>query len=150
MKLRLERFFDDKKGTLGILFVDNVFECFTCEDTFRSLKVKGKTRIPSGQYWIDFRRVVSNKTKSYRKRYKWFNYHLQLQNVPKFEYVYIHIGNNATHSEGCILVGDQANKYGLSGAEVLKSRVAFNAIYKKVSGALDSGKRVSIEIKDNP
>jgi len=31
---------------------------------------------------------------------------LWLQNVPNFEYVYLHIGNVVENSEGCVLVGD--------------------------------------------
>jgi hypothetical protein len=150
MKLKLKRFHDDGKGTLGILFVDGVFECFTCEDTYRERKVQGETRIPAGTYWIDFRNIDSPKTRRYRVNYNWFTYHLHIKGVKDFKYVYIHIGNNATHSEGCILVGRQANKSGEEGPEVLKSKIAFKPLYQKIQKALQNGEGVQIKIEDNP
>ena len=148
MKLKLKRFYDDGVGTLGMLFVDDKFECFTCEDAERNVKVRGETRIPDGKYWIDYRMVDSPKTRKYKVNYDWFKWHLQLHNVKDFNYVYIHVGNNATHSEGCILVGETAGKYGKNGPEVLKSAIAFKSLYKKISEALDKGEGVQIEIKD--
>lgn len=150
MKLQLQRFLDDGLGTLGILFADKDFECFTVEDTFRAKKIKGKTRIPNGTYRIKLREVLSEKTKKYRKSYNWFTWHIELQDVPGFKYVYIHIGNNATHSEGCILVGATANKFGNSGPEALKSAIAFKPLYLKIREALERNEEVSIEIKETP
>jgi hypothetical protein len=148
MKLLLKRFYQDDKGTLGILFVDGKFECFTCEDIERDVKVQGKTRIPEGKYWIDYRNIDSPKTRKYKVNFPWFKWHLHLKNVKNFKYVYIHIGNDATHSEGCILVGEQANKFSEKGPQVLKSKLAFKALYEKVSKSLDDGFGVQIEIED--
>ena len=41
MKLELKRFSSQSDTTLGLLFADGAFECFTLEDEYRSQKVKG-------------------------------------------------------------------------------------------------------------
>ena len=49
MKLTVKRFADDCETTLGILYVDGVFECFTVEDQEQTgNKIKGETRVPEG------------------------------------------------------------------------------------------------------
>jgi len=44
MKLELKRFSGQSDTTLGLMFVDGEFECFTLEDEYRADKVKGETR----------------------------------------------------------------------------------------------------------
>jgi len=148
MKLKLQRFHDNGQATLGMLFVDDKFECFTLEDTYRESKIQGETRIPAGKYWVDYRPIESPKTKKYQDAYSWFKWHLHIKDVPNFKYVYIHIGNNKSHTDGCILVGNQSKMYGQNGPEVLGSKVTFKSLYQKVSRALDMGDGVQIEIND--
>ncbi len=46
MKLEVLRFADDGEATLGILFIDGVFKCFTVEDQEqKGEKVMNETRI---------------------------------------------------------------------------------------------------------
>ncbi len=48
MKLTVKRFADNGETTLGILYIDGVFECFTVEDQEqKGDKVKGETRVPN-------------------------------------------------------------------------------------------------------
>ena len=150
MYLKLKRYSDNKESTLGLLYVDGRFECYTIEDTHRDIKVSGQTRIPSGTYEIKLRNV-GGMTKKYKKKFP--NDHigmLHLQNVFNFKYVYIHIGNKATHSEGCILVGDTANNNEIKGGFVGGSGVAYLRLYKKIVRSLKLGEngRVFIEVKD--
>ena len=143
MKLKLIRTKQIKDATFGILFVDNKFECFTLEDGERAQKISGETRIPEGIYKIEFRRALSPKTKKYRQKYPYFTWHLHLQDVPEFKYIYIHVGNTSLHTDGCILVGEDLDTMRM---QVLNSEKAFNKIYNKVSAALTRGERVWIEI----
>ena len=78
MKLELKRFSSQSDTTLGLLFVDGEFECFTLEDEYREEKVKGETRIPAGTYKVEKREVLSGLTKKYRSKYPWFDYHFML------------------------------------------------------------------------
>jgi len=89
MKLTLQRIQDNGTSTLGIMYLDGEFLCYTLEDTFRAEKVDGKTRVPAGEYVIATREVMSPLTEKYREQYDYFSYHLELQEVPNFQYVYI-------------------------------------------------------------
>ena len=145
MKLSLTRFSGQSTSTLGLLFVDNSFECFTLEDEERVVKIKGETRIPEGTYQVKKREVLSGLTKKYRDRFDFFDYHFMLQDVPGFEYVYIHIGNDETNTDGCLLVGDgvKSNRFDQNN-NLQSSTSAFERLYKRLSGALD----ITIEIKN--
>lgn len=79
--------------------IENQYLCNILEDKFRGndlskKKVKGQTCIPEGTYQIIL---------TYSNRFK-KNLPLLL-NVPFFDGVRIHSGNNAEHSEGCLLPG---------------------------------------------
>jgi len=109
MILRLQRFFDDGTTTLGHLSLDGTFLCFTAEDTYRKVKVDGKTRIPNGIYKIGLR-TEGGKHQKYLKKFPDFHKGMiWIQDIPDFEFVYFHVGNKASESEGCPLVGNGAN-----------------------------------------
>ena len=44
MKIELKRFSSQSDTTLGLLFVDGEFECFTLEDEYREEKIKDTWR----------------------------------------------------------------------------------------------------------
>lgn len=102
MNLRLIREPSAHGATIGVLFVSQVFQCFTLEDEIREQagvpveqwKVPGKTAIPSGTYAVAL---------------SW-SPHFQatlpeVLAVPGFSGIRIHAGNYSTDTEGCILVG---------------------------------------------
>ena len=108
MELTLYRFANAKDYTYGVLYEgkDKYPLSFTLEDEKRSEKVRGETRIPTGRYEIKLREVVSGLTQKYRNNFAWFTYHLELQDVPGFNYVYMHRGNTDEHTDGCILLAN--------------------------------------------
>mgnify|MGYP001608463751 FL=1 len=55
MKLTLQRINAGKESTIGVLYINGAFAAFTIEDEYRTVKVKGETRIPSGIYKIILR-----------------------------------------------------------------------------------------------
>ena len=136
MKLELKRFSGQSDTTLGLMFVDGEFECFTLEDEYRAEKIKGETRIPAGTYKVEKREVISGLTEKYRKKYPWFDFHFMLQDVPDFQYVYIHIGNDDDHTDGCLLVGDsvKSNRFNEDN-NLTSSGPAFKRLYQKMSDA---------------
>jgi len=147
MILELMRFSDNGESTKGLLFIDGVFECYTLEDEFRNIKVAGETRIPEGKYEIKFRNEDTPLTKSYQARYSFFTRHIEITGVPNFGNVYIHIGNTANDTDGCVLVGDSVNNNRLGIGNIGSSRQAFERMYKKVWKELSQGNKVTIDIK---
>jgi len=145
VELRLDRVVNLPDSTIGVLKVDGVPFCFTLEDEKREVKVRGETRIPNGTYEIKFRKVISGLTEKYRSKYEWFTFHLELQGVPGFNYVYIHIGNYEHQSDGCILVGQGAMMEGKGW--IMNSTLVFKQLYLKISEALNQGEIVCLTIK---
>lgn len=128
MKLSLIRKSQSEDFTLGELFIDGQFFCYTVEDKVRPIgeKVFGKTAIPAGSY-----NVIINMSNHFKKEMP------LLLNVPGFEGVRIHSGNTAEDSEGCIIIGMVKTDNGVG-----MSRVAFTKLMDKIKG-----KELTIEIK---
>ncbi len=145
--LTVLRYFDDKETTLGLFFIDNVFFCYTLEDTYRKVKIKGKTRIPAGTYTVDFNRSDTPLTIKYRKTRPWFHYHLHVKNVVGFTGIYIHSGSTHEHTEGCLLV---ANSITSSDTKrmIYNSKVTFEELYKRLKIKLDGGEKIRIRYFD--
>ena len=53
MKLDVIRFQFGKDATNGVLFIDDVFECYTLADQYQDVKVMHETCIPQGEYKIE-------------------------------------------------------------------------------------------------
>lgn len=145
MKIHLIRKKQIEDATIGELVTDTGFRCYSLEDVGRETKVHGQTRIPAGAYEVKFREVLSGKTSSYRAKYPWFTWHLELQGVPNYEYVYIHVGNKAADTEGCVLLG---RVWDGKSAFIGASGAAYTDFYQAVSKALESGEKVTIEVQD--
>jgi hypothetical protein len=148
MNLKLLRYSDNGKSTLGLMYVDGGFECYSLEDTHREVKVAGETRIPSGHYRITLR-DEGGMTKRYARRYPGMHRGmLWLRRVPNFEWVYIHVGNTVAHTDGCILTGGTANSNAAGEGFVGSSSDAYVRLYQKVVTAMDRGETVFIEVRD--
>ena len=80
--------------TLGELYVDGTFFCYTLEDAARrdGIKIAGKTCIPEGVYPVTL-------TQSAR----FGRITPEVQEVPGFSGIRIHGGNRPEDTEGCIL-----------------------------------------------
>lgn len=110
MKLKLVREYLTPNETLGSLYIDGKFFCYTLEDKDRGLKqsnaladikarkVKAQTAIPSGKYKVSV--TFSNRFKRDMPL---------VHNVGGFEGIRFHGGNTHLDSEGCILVAHQRN-----------------------------------------
>ena len=138
MSMKLIRGKGNAKNIEGKLFIDNVFECYTLEDTDRKLesggvKIQNKTAIPRGKYDITWSH--SNHFK------KWMP---ELLNVPQFKGVRIHAGNSDIDTEGCIIVGAVNDVEGDDW--VSASKVAVSRLYPKIESAVKAGKKVILEI----
>ena len=106
MKIKVVREVFTDKSTIGSLYVNDVFFCYTLEDKDRGLdqsqsvftiqakKLFGITAIPYGNYPL-----IVNKSPKFGRLLP------RLQGIKGFDGVLIHRGNSAEHSHGCILVG---------------------------------------------
>jgi hypothetical protein len=106
MKIKVVRQVFTDKSTIGSLYVNDVFFCYTLEDKDRGLdqsqsvftiqakKLFGITAIPYGKYPL-----IVNKSPKFGRLLP------RLQGIKGFDGVLIHRGNSAEHSHGCILVG---------------------------------------------
>ena len=125
MNLKLTRFEFGDTYTIGKLYVDNVFECYTLEDKVRPLeeKILNKTAIPAGTF-----KVIIDMSNRFKKEMP------HILNVPGFEGVRIHSGNTDKDTEGCILLGTTWTKGNFIG----NSKIAFNSFFKKLLTAKEA------------
>jgi hypothetical protein len=140
MKLTLTRTFLGSNFTLGSLYLEYKWICYTLEDQVREVegqpvsqwKVKGETAIPLGTYPV---------TITYSNR---FLRNLPLiSNVEGFEGIRIHSGNSDKDTEGCILVGmTWDGKDDWIGGSV----IAFNKLYPLLEQTTDP---IFIEINND-
>lgn len=129
MKITVKRKIFTAKSTIGELYVDDVFECFTLEDVRREKKISGETCIPKGEY-----QVVINQSNRFKCLMP------QILNVPSFDGIRIHSGNTDKDTHGCILVGlTKAPDF------IGKSKEAYEKLFNKLNAA---NRPITIEIKE--
>ena len=122
--------------TLGRVYYNGVFFCFSCEDEDRKLesggvKVKTKTAIPRGVYDL---------TVSFSHR---FQKELpEVLSVPQFQGIRIHGGNKAEDSEGCLLFGQVRTSFGIA-----KCADTIQRVIRIINEAEDNGSVVRMEVK---
>ena len=134
MNIKLLRFSQKKDATTGMLFVDNIFQCFTLEDVHRDVKVPGKTRIPAGRYKISLVNWGDMNSRYLKKFGQDFHKGmLILHDIPNFTGILIHMGNTPEHTEGCILVGSTANP---ELGTITSSEEAYRRIYPPIRDAI--------------
>ena len=142
MKLTLNRKPSLANSTMGALYIDGGFACYTLEDEVREVpgqpvsqwKIKGATAIPAGEYIVSLQ---------YSPRFGPDT--LTLHNVPGFEYIRMHAGNAHADTEGCILLGMRATDASLIGGT---SRPAVQLVKSEVRAAIDRGEVVHITISN--
>lgn len=146
-KYYLKRFHSGKDATLGMITREGgMFVCFTLEDEYREIKVPGETRIPAGNYQIKLRNEGGLATKYFARFPEWHKGMLHLQNVPGFEWVYLHIGNTDKHSEGCPLVGNTAT-WTETGGVLGNSEAAYKRLYLEFMQWFDKGDMVWLRVE---
>lgn len=140
MELKLVRKYLGKDFTEGKLFINNGFQCYTVEDTDRKLetigcegKVQNSTCIPRGKYKVTISKSV-----------RFGKFLIEILDVPCFKGIRIHSGNSSEDSEGCIIVGKSNARD--DDNWVSESRIAYDALHKRVKEALSAGEDVMLEV----
>ncbi|MGI4762501.1 MAG: DUF5675 family protein [Janthinobacterium lividum] len=123
LQLLLKRAPSAHGRTLGELFINGKFFCYTLEDPVRpaGVKVPGDTAIPAGAYRVTVERSPTFRILTPR-----------LHAVPGFEGILLHPGNGPQDTRGCILVGLAKLP---SGIKIYKSQEAFEALMGKLLDA---------------
>ena len=148
MHLHLMRISTGEESTAGVLYINGEFACFALEDTKRIQKVDGETRILDGLYKLALRKE-GGLNKKYADRFGDFHRGmLWIKDVPSFEWIYIHIGNERGHTEGCVLVGDSLNNNHVGDGFVGNSEKAYRRIYPQIAQAIESEGDVTIRISN--
>ena len=152
MQLEVVRFSSQKDSTLGLLFEvtdkKREFLCYTLEDEYRDDKVMHETRIPAGTYEITLR-TVGGFNSRYSDRFA--DIHkgmLWVRDIPGFEYILIHCGNDDDDTSGCLLLGNTQTENLISDGFVGSSSVAYKRVYTKVADVLEKGEKVEISYID--
>jgi hypothetical protein len=151
MKVEIKRFADNNDTTMGMLFIDGRFKCFTIEDEERDLKVSGETRIPNGTYNLGLRReggFHNRYSKKFPENHKGMicvynkdNWKIEANGM-EFQYVLFHVGNTDEDTMGCLLLND-----GLDGRNYVGngSVNAYKRVYPIIANMLYDGNPVTIK-----
>lgn len=136
MELKVIRKEFSSTTSIGELYINDVFFCYTLEDTDRNLyntmgskeieklKIYGQTAIPYGKYEVII--SYSNKFKCLMPL---------VNNVPGYLGIRIHKGNTAEHTHGCLLVG---MKKGID--KITNSTEGYDRLYVLLQEACSKGK----------
>lgn len=144
MKILVQRFHSTKNYTVGLMFIDGVFKCFTLEDEKRDVKVYAETRIPAGIYNLSLQAAGSLHTR-YKAKFQFHKGMLLLNSVPNFSGIMIHMGNSDKDTAGCLLVGES---FCLGCSKITDSQKAYEKIYPLISAALLAHEKVSVHVVD--
>ena len=143
MELTVRRTAKRQGYTIGKLSIDGEYFCDTLEDAdrgltadmppgkIRELKVYGQTAIPTGRYAVTLD-VVSPRFKDRSWARPYGGKIPRLLNVPGFDGVLCHPGNDSSATSGCILVGRNTVV-----GKVTDSVATFHALMKKLLAAGD-------------
>lgn len=149
MEILLKRIAKKNLYTIGKLYIDGVYFCDTIEDKDRGLsqsmsldeikkiKVPNETAIPIGTYNVTLN-VVSPRFKDRTWAKPYGGRVPRILNVPGFEGVLIHPGNDQNSTSGCVILG----KNKIVG-KVIESQATFKAFMAKVAGQ----KNITLTIK---
>lgn len=141
MIIELSRYAETHEATLGIIRLNDKLMGFSLEDQYQAHKVMNETRIPVGVYPIKLRPVNEGKVNE-RYAAQFPGIHkgmLWLQDVPEFEWIYIHMGNTDDHTSGCILIAEQARIDGKGQLTTPNSAPAYERLYRAVVGHAERG-----------
>ena len=130
--LTLKRVYLGKTYTIGKLYLQDEYFCDTLEDVVRKgKKVYGETAIPYGTY--DFILTYSPKFKKVLPL---------VLDVPNFENIRLHSGNEATDSLGCILCGENKIK-----GKLINSKITIEKLMDILQNEENKSKHFKIIIK---
>ena len=127
--VKLLRVEQTERSTLGHLYIDGVFACYTLEDALRKEKMPGKTAIPVGNYLLKLNTGGGMNQQYERKFEEIHEGMLEIIGIPNFRYVYLHVGNHHEHTAGCPLLGMSYGRDKHFHFQVTSSSLAYAKVY---------------------
>lgn len=104
MRTKILRVAEGKQSTLSQLYIDDVFQCYLLEDKIRAVKIPKQTAIPTGNYTLRLN-TWGGMNADYRQKFpKLHKGMIEINGLPQFSFVYIHIGNTHTQTAGMSVV----------------------------------------------
>lgn len=145
MRTKIIRVAEGKQSTLSQLYIDDIFQCYLLEDKIRDVKIPKQTAIPKGNYTLRLN-TWGGMNAEYRQKFpKLHKGMIEINGLPNFSFVYIHIGNTYRQTAGCPLCGfgfEMVN----GDYQVLRSKDSYQMIYPKLLAlAQDTQNGISIE-----
>lgn len=139
MRILIKRKTFTEDSTIGEMFIDGKFFCYTLEDKYRQVdgkpvsewKIHKQTAIPKGTYKLIV--AMSQRKKILTPR---------LVDVEGFSGILIHSGNISADSEGCVLIGDTKKK-----DFVGKSKAAFDRLMSVLIPTIANKEDITITIE---
>lgn len=125
-----------EKSTTGKISIEGKHYAYTLEDPQRKEKIWGQTAIPAGMY-----RVCTTWSTKLKREV------LMLSDVPGFDRVYVHSGNKAEDTEGCVLIARN-----LSNPDYIQgdSKILVDQLFKRVKAYIAQGIPVWWKIEGLP
>ncbi len=132
LEINVVRIDQTENSTISKLFIDSHFICFIIEDGERANKIHGMTRIPAGRYKL-IKRTFGRFFDKYKVRFG-HEFVWEIENVPNFTDILIHLGNRIDDTKGCLLPNQQvafdgSNYFGVS------SKPAYLTLFDKLKVA---------------
>lgn len=104
-QVKLLRIEQSERSTLGHLYINGIFACYTLEDALRKVKIAGQSAIPAGAYCLRLNTWGGQHAK-YAERFPQMHQGmLEIVGIPDFSFVYLHLGNTHRDTAGCPLTG---------------------------------------------
>lgn len=144
--LKVIRIRQGNNSTLSEIYLNNQFVCYGLEDIPREKKIPGSTCIPLGTYPLGFNRNGGMNGNYYDRYPKMHRGMIEIEGIPGFSYVYIHIGNTYKETAGCLLVGTQY-VFEQGDYRLVQSITAYKKLYPSLV-ALMAIEKVFIEVTE--
>jgi len=141
LKLKLIRKIFTTNSTIGELYVDGVFQCYTLEDVARvvGVKIKSETCIPAGNYTV---KITHSNRYNKLMPLVYDNPKLTVEEAgTTWSGIRIHPGNTDADTAGCILPGKSK-----AVDMVTESKSAFEAFYNYLFTQIGTTKTAELEI----
>ena len=143
MRVHIQLIAQTPESSLSACTIAGQFQCFILEDGFHETKIKHCTRIPPGIYQIG-KRTEGKFAARHREKYG-HPFVPHLLNVPGYEFILIHPGNDPNDTSGCLLPGYTAS-FSQSGWSVSQSERAFLSLFAEIEPGFEQDGAVEVAI----
>lgn len=141
--LIVTRYQSDTLATLSRLSFEGRLLCYGLELPWRA-NARRVSCIPAGRYPLRFRRAGGFHERYARKFPHFHKGMIEVCDVPGRDYILIHTGNYPADTNGCLLIGQKAEK----GRAVWSSVSTYKQVYPRLAGLMASGDLTHIDVRE--